>query len=84
MAAPPIVCPLMTVLYFCGNLDFLHKHSWLWTSSLLSSQALSLQPTAVLFSGLLSNPTFQHTAHVHTGDTRLRLRRAGLWHGPSV
>ena len=56
MASPPLKCHLILALCFYGSPGFLHKHSWLWISSLLSPQAVSLQPTAVLSPGLLSKP----------------------------
>ena len=34
VGAPPFVCRSVMVLCFCGNLPFLNKHSWLWSSSL--------------------------------------------------
>ena len=43
-------------LHFYGGLGFLQEHSWLWSSSFPSPQAVSSQPTAVLSPGLLSKP----------------------------
>ena len=57
MAAPPLAHHLTVALCFCVvSLGFLHEHSWLWSSSLPSPQAVSSQPTAVPFPGLLSIP----------------------------
>ena len=45
---------------------FLHKHSWLWISFLLSPQAVSSQPIAVISVDLLSNPHVPAPSpHVH-------------------
>ena len=55
-SAPPPAHHSTMASWFYGSPGFLHKHSWLWISSLLSPQAVSLQPTAVLSPGLLSNP----------------------------
>ena len=41
MAAPPPAHHSTVVPCFYGSLGFLHKHSWLWISSLPSSQAVS-------------------------------------------
>ena len=48
-------CDSAVVPCFHRSLVFLHRHSLLWISSLLSPQAISPQPTAVLAPGLLSN-----------------------------
>ena len=56
MAAPLFVCHSTVALCFYGSLGLLHEHSWLWSSTLLSLQAVSIQPTAVLSADLLSQP----------------------------
>ena len=67
MAAPPFLRHPAMALCLCGSLGFLHEHSWLWSSSLPSPQAVSSQSTAVPSSSLFSNPTFQYPAPVCTG-----------------
>ena len=66
MAAPPLRITQQWCLASIAVWVFLHKHSRLWISSLPSPQTVSLQPTAVLPAGLLSN---QHVPapnpHVH-------------------
>ena len=54
--APPFVHHSTMALCFYGCQGFLHKHFQLQTSSLLSPQAISSQPAAVLCRGLLSKP----------------------------
>ena len=56
MAALPFAHHSAMALHFYESLDFLHEHSWLQSSSLLSPQSTSVQPTAALSLGLLSNP----------------------------
>ena len=55
VALPP-ACDSAVAPCFRGSPVFLHRHSLLRISSLLSPQAVSLQPTAFLTLGLLSNP----------------------------
>lgn len=56
MVVPPFVCHSTMVLHFYGGWIFFHENSWLWSSSLLSPQAVSSQPTVVLSPCLLSKP----------------------------
>ena len=56
MAALPFVHHSTMVLCCYGSLHFLHKHSWLQSSSLPAPQAVSSHPTAVPSLGLLSKP----------------------------
>ena len=56
MVAPPAAHHSTVLPCFYGSLGLLHKHSWLRISSLLSPQAVSSHPTAVLHPGLRSNP----------------------------
>ena len=56
MAAAHFACHSSMAIHFCGVPDFLQEHSQLWSSSLPASQAVSMQPTAVLSPGLLSKP----------------------------
>ena len=50
-------------LCFYGCLGFLHEHSWLWSSLLLSLQFVSSQPTTVPSLSLLSKPHNLDPAH---------------------
>lgn len=60
-AALPFMPHSTVALHFYSILGFFQQHSWLWSSSLLSPQAVSGQPTAVLLlSGLLSKPHVPH------------------------
>lgn len=83
-AALPFMPNSIVGLHFYGILGFLQQYSWLWSSSLLSPQAVSRQPIAVLSSGLFSKPHIPHhigTPHLPpstSGDACLRLRYAGL------
>ena len=56
MAAPLFTCHSTMVLHFYGAPCFCNEHFWLRSSSFPSLQAVSSQPTAVLFPGLLSKP----------------------------
>ena len=56
MANPPLSHHSTMALHFYGGPGFLCKHSQLQISSLPSTQAVSLQPTAVLSLCLLSKP----------------------------
>ena len=56
MGGPPLVCNSIVAPCFYGGPGFFHEHSWLWSSLLLSLQAVSLQPTAVPSLCLLSKP----------------------------
>ena len=78
MVAPPFLCHSTMVLLLCASsvAGFLQEHSQLWSSSIPSPQAFSLQPTAVLCS---PNHTFQRLALSALVDTHLRLGHAGLW-----
>ena len=81
MEALSFVCHSTVVLCFCGDLGFLHKHSWLWSSSLPSPQAVSSQPTAVTSLGLLSKPHVPApslSAHWQT-PSQPGVRRAVAW-----
>ena len=69
---------------FSGGPRFLRKHSLLWSSSLLSPQAVSSRPTAVPSPGLLPDLMLQPPAPMCTGR---RPSQAGVhraWHRPSV
>ena len=66
MTAPPPVHQPTVAPCFYGRPGFLHKHSWLQISFLLSPQAVSLQPMTGLSPGLLSNPHVPAPSpHVH-------------------
>ena len=66
MAAPPPAYHSTVVPFFYGSLSFLHKHSWLWMTSLSTPQAVSSQSTAVLPRVCSPIPTFQLSAPVCT------------------
>ena len=72
MVAPPPGHHSTVSPCFCVSLDFLHKHSRFWITSLLSPQAVSSQPMAVFSLGLLSNlhipaPSPHTLADTHPG-----------------
>ena len=54
MVTLPFMHHSAMALHSYGGLGFLQEHSWLRSSSLLSPQAVSVQPKAVLSLGLLS------------------------------
>ena len=54
------------VLFFCGGLSFLHKHSQLQNFSLQSPHSVSSQPTVVPFLVCSQNPTLQYSASMTT------------------
>ena len=54
------------VLFFCGGLSFLHKHSQLQNFSFPSPQTVSSQPTAVPALVCSQNPTLQYSAFTTT------------------
>ena len=55
-----------------------------WSASLLSPQAVSGQPTAVLLSGLLSKPHVPHQCPVHTGRHTSEAEERRVAHSPPV
>ena len=63
VVAGPILCILLN--YNSMYPDFFCKPSQLWSSLLLSLQAVFSQPTAVPSIGLCSKATFQHLAPFH-------------------
>ena len=77
MVALPLAHHSTALPCFCGSLGLLHKYSWLWITSLLSLQAVCLQPMAVFAPGLLSNthipapsPRAHQWTHIPVWDTQ--------------
>ena len=80
MSAPPLVHHSTMAPCFCGGLGFFHKLSQLWSSLILSLQAVSSQPTAVPSLGLLSKPCFPAPSlslHQETHDSGLGVQACG-------
>ena len=65
MAAPPLVHHWTIMPCFYGGLGVFHKLSWLWSSLLLSLQAVFSQPTAVPSVGPCSKLHFLAPAPLH-------------------
>lgn len=71
-----VAAPLLT--HNSDPLSFLHKHSYLWISSLPTPQAVSSQqPTADLSPVCSPNPMFLPPAPICTGNTALKLEPQG-------
>lgn len=74
MVALPFARHSTMVLLCCGGLGFVHEHSQLRSSSLLSPQAVSLQPTLVSPRVCSPNPTFHHPAPTCIPESPYRLQ----------
>ena len=85
MAGLPFAHHSAMVRWLSGGLSFFYEHSSFWSSSFLSSLAVSSQSTSLPFLGLLSNPCVPAPSPcLHQLDTCVRLGHAGLWHRSSM
>ena len=82
MAAPPLVHLSAMTHCFYRVLGFFCKLSQLWSSLVLSFQAVFSQPTAIPSLGPCSKLHFPAPIHSATGNTQFKLGCTGMWHRP--